>query len=562
HLIGLEADSYARPGATVTSLTGVRAFTGEFGASTVTDAFTFYGFASSVTTLTNNYGLYLEDFSSGASSINEAIHVEGGDINLAASGQYLAPSGTVGAPSYADTGDRDSGTYFPADDTVAQIAGGVEGVRYAEASSQILVTNSIHVGLTANPGGGGVGSCLQLLSSYNELSTVASAGDSGCLPTAVAGHEATVINNGANAADIYPFTSDDLGAGVDTAVSLPAGASVMYRAVDGTNWELAAYSRLGAVNGIAFESEVGTAAVAVGTDAIAIGDTAVAGNASGDLGAIALGVKSVATGISSIAIGENVDATGDDSIAIGGNTDDGTSADATGPRAIAIGRSTDSTASSTIAVGSGARGQANQAIAIGASSTASAVDSIAIGDSTDATGIACVAIGGNSADGDSADCSAGSSVAIGQAILADDIGEFAFASGKFVVQSDAHTSIFVLRNSTTDATQTELFSDGSVGGISVASDCTLIFDLNLVARQTDADDVSAAYFIRGALDNNAGTTALLGAIDKTVHHEDQGTWDATVEADNANNGINVLVTGAVGDAVQWVARVEIVETCG
>ena len=37
---------------------------------------------------------------------------------------------------------------------------------------------------------------------------------------------------------------------------------------------------------------------------------------------------------------------------------------------------------------------------------------------------------------------------------------------------------------------------------------------------------------------------------------------STATADDTNDGINVLVTGAVGDAVQWVGRVEVVETCG
>ncbi|KKM14919.1 hypothetical protein LCGC14_1701230, partial [marine sediment metagenome] len=143
-----------------------------------------------------------------------------------------------------------------------------------------------------------------------------------------------------------------------------------------------------------------------------------------------------------------------------------------------------------------------------------------------------------------------------------DIGEFAFASGEFAAQSDAHTSVFVLRNSTTDATQTEIFSDGSAGDISVPSDCTVSFRINIVARQTDADGVSAGYLITGVIDNNAGTTALVGSVTTTTVGEDVAGWDVTATADDTNDGINILVTGAVGDAVQWVARVEVVETCG
>jgi len=120
----------------------------------------------------------------------------------------------------------------------------------------------------------------------------------------------------------------------------------------------------------------------------------------------------------------------------------------------------------------------------------------------------------------------------------------------------------VLRNSTTDATQTEVFADGSAADISIPSDCTLSFRINVVARQTDADGVSAAYFLMGAIDNNAGTTALVGTVSVTTVAEDVASWDVDATADDTNDGLNVLVTGAVGDAVRWVARAEIVEVCG
>ena len=73
------------------------------------------------------------------SSISAAIHAEAGAINLASNGQYLAPSGTVGAPSYADTGDRDSGLYFPAANQVGLVAGGVEGIRQTTTEIQPLL---------------------------------------------------------------------------------------------------------------------------------------------------------------------------------------------------------------------------------------------------------------------------------------------------------------------------------------------------------------------------------------------------------------------------------------
>ena len=305
---------------------------------------------------------------------------------------------------------------------------------------------------------------------------------------------------------------------------------------------------LGGPMGIIVESVPGTACTATGTDAVCIGDAAVAGNAAGDNGVLAIGMTAVATGADSLAIGQNADATGQNSIAIGGNATDANSANATNGGSIAIGNLSDSTQADSIAIGIGAQ--------------ATAAHTLAIGNNTDASGVNCIAIGGNSTDADSADCSGVDSVALGQHVLADDVGEFAFASGKFSTQSDAHTSIYVLRNNTTDATQTELFSDGSAGDIGIASDCAATFRASIIARQTDADGQTAGYLIVGVIDNNAGTTALVGSVAVTTIGEDVAGWDVTATADDTNDGINVLVTGAVSDDVNWVARVEVAYVCG
>ncbi len=78
-------------------------------------------------------------------------------------------------------------------------------------------------GVVANPGGG-QGSAVLLRSSYSVVGTVATAGDSVLLPSVfLEGRLIYVKNDGANALDIFPAVGDDLGAGVDTAVSIAPG---------------------------------------------------------------------------------------------------------------------------------------------------------------------------------------------------------------------------------------------------------------------------------------------------------------------------------------------------
>jgi hypothetical protein len=75
-----------------------------------------------------------------------------------------------------------------------------------------------------------------LTSRVNEISTCANAGDVVTMMTATSGLEVIIINNGAQSCDVYPYSSDDLGAGVNTAVALAAGETVHYVAYDSTNW--------------------------------------------------------------------------------------------------------------------------------------------------------------------------------------------------------------------------------------------------------------------------------------------------------------------------------------
>ena len=97
--------------------------------------------------------------------------------------------------------------------------------------------HSVTSGITADVGSVQGGS--PITTDINEISTCATAGDSITLPTAIAGVSLriTIINNGVEAADVFPAASDDLGAGVDTAVSLAAGSNITYASYDDTNWE-------------------------------------------------------------------------------------------------------------------------------------------------------------------------------------------------------------------------------------------------------------------------------------------------------------------------------------
>lgn len=117
-------------------------------------------------------------------------------------------------------------------------AGTTSAVKYTENSSHVLHDKELHAGLTASTTqtqGNGV-----LLSSHNEISTVANTNDTVTLPSAAAGRICEIINKGANTLQIFPASGDDLGAGTDTATTLESNGVVAFRAYDSTNWHVSA----------------------------------------------------------------------------------------------------------------------------------------------------------------------------------------------------------------------------------------------------------------------------------------------------------------------------------
>jgi hypothetical protein len=151
--------------------------------------------------------------------------IDDGDAGLtvtSADQTHAAPTATI--PDIGDAADS-----FVMNDTTATLTN-----KTLTNPSLTLPRLSVAAGVTADVGsaqGGGA-----ITTDIVQISTVGTTGDSVTLPTAVAGLKVHIINNGANACDVFPASSDNLGAGADTAASLAAGANITYIAYDATNW--------------------------------------------------------------------------------------------------------------------------------------------------------------------------------------------------------------------------------------------------------------------------------------------------------------------------------------
>lgn len=272
--------------------------------------------------------------------------------------------------------------------------------------------------------------------------------------------------------------------------------------------------------------------------------------------ATASGYNSSADGANSIASGVNSTATGDSSIASGSGST------ASGTHSVASGHNSTADSYWATASGYGAQATATGATASGYLSTASGAYSTASGKNSTASAAYAIAAGRNAiADGESATAlgyfataSGIYSVAMGGRGNASRHGEVAVGNG--IGYQSVHCRA---KGTTTTATETEIFLNGSTARFTLASNQSLSFVVTVFGQRTDAAGTYQARIV-GTIQNRAGTvsfpaTPTIGDIVDTSG----GSYDATVEADDTNDALVIKVTGATSHTMRWIAQIDAVE---
>ncbi|MCX6903063.1 MAG: hypothetical protein NTW03_06215 [Verrucomicrobia bacterium] len=149
----------------------------------------------------------------------------------------------------------------------------------------------------------------------------------------------------------------------------------------------------------------------------------------------------------------------------------------------------------------------------------------------------------------------------GKGAAAVSYGQLAYASGYTADYGDAQTSLFVLRGSTTNAVQGELFLDGLSSRMTVPTGGRWTFQVMLVA--VTASGSSASFEAKGGVKNVGGTLSLIGggtSMNATsLASEITGLTLPRIQTDNANTALVLKTTGISGQVIRWVARVQTVE---
>ena len=130
--------------------------------------------------------------------------------------------------------------------------------------------------------------------------------------------------------------------------------------------------------------------------------------------------------------------------------------------------------------------------------------------------------------------------------------------GNFASTGDAIQKQYLVRNTTTNATESELMIDVS-NRISVNTNTTVFFTADIVARRTDAINESASFFLKGVADNFSGTVAAVGSLYEVIVARDDASYLVDVRANNTTKTLNIYVTGVAGKTIRWVGNINTVE---
>ena len=143
-------------------------------------------------------------------------------------------------------------------------------------------------------------------------------------------------------------------------------------------------------------------------------------------------------------------------------------------------------------------------------------------------------------------------------------GMAAHAAGMFASNGDAQSGRYQLRRATTDATITELSSDGVAPGAStrvvMPNNSTYSFRGTAAARSSGGD--AKAWRFEGTIERGAAAanTAIIGSVTTTSDAESgASTWTLTIDADTTNGSLRFQGTGAAATNIRWTVSLETCE---
>lgn len=148
----------------------------------------------------------------------------------------------------------------------------------------------------------------------------------------------------------------------------------------------------------------------------------------------------------------------------------------------------------------------------------------------------------------------------GREILNMSNSGLSFFNGSFSSSGDSRLGMYVLRNTTTSNSPTELFIDGISQRLILPTNTAWSFTITIVATNITNDE-SASYKYEGLIYKglNNSSTVMVGDVFEIIIAESIAGWMSSVDADTTNGSLRIRVIGQAGKTIRWLAFANIME---
>lgn len=139
-------------------------------------------------------------------------------------------------------------------------------------------------------------------------------------------------------------------------------------------------------------------------------------------------------------------------------------------------------------------------------------------------------------------------------------GVLSLSNGYFNSDGDSKQTLLTLRNSTSNASTTTLYTDGSSSKLVLPVSGVWNFNINLTCLSI-SNSGAAGWNFKGCIKRNSSTTALVGSIiEENFIDSSLNGVAATVVANTGTSSLDINVNGLVSNNIRWTAAVNLVQT--
>lgn len=126
--------------------------------------------------------------------------------------------------------------------------------------------------------------------------------------------------------------------------------------------------------------------------------------------------------------------------------------------------------------------------------------------------------------------------------------------------TSVYSNQYLLTGTTTNATETEIFVNGTANSrISVANNTNCFYSVEIVCRETGGGTNYGAFTVQSVAANRSGTVSDLGNLYEIIIARSSVNIAVDVRSDNTNKTVNLYVIGLSGVTLSWEAVVKTIE---